>query len=118
MDRIFIQELRVEAVIGIYDWERQVRQPIVIDLEMACDCAAAARTDSVDDAVNYKSVAKRIIQFVGDSQFFLVETLAESIARIVREEFAVPWVRLRLNKEGALRGARGVGVIIERGEAS
>jgi dihydroneopterin aldolase len=116
MDIIFLQDLHVDAVIGIWDWERRIRQKIVIDLEMAADIRKAARSDSVDDTLNYKLVAKRIEQFVTESEFRLVETLAEQIATIVIDEFAVPWVRVRVSKPGAIRGSRNVGVQIERGQ--
>ena len=115
MDIIFLQELRIDTVIGIYDWERKIRQTVVFDLEMATDIAAAAASDSIEDTLDYKAVAKRITAFVEASEFGLVETLAERVAAIVRDEFDVPWVRVTLNKAGAIRGARGVGVIIERG---
>ena len=115
MDRVFIRELRIETVIGIYDWERKIRQPVVLDLEMATDVRRAAETDHIDQALNYKAVAKRLIAFVEGSEFQLVETLAERCAAIVLDEFQVPWVRLSVNKIGALRGARDVGVVIERG---
>ncbi|MCU0935656.1 MAG: dihydroneopterin aldolase [Gammaproteobacteria bacterium] len=115
MDTVYIRELRIETVIGIYEWERRVRQSVVLDLEMAADIARAAATDNIADALNYKAVAKRVIAFVEASQFQLVETLAERVAEIVLAEFGVPWLRLRVNKEGALRGARDVGVVIERG---
>ncbi len=116
MDIVFLRDLRIETVIGIYDWEREIRQTVVLDLEMAADVAKAAASDRIEDALDYKTVAKRLIAFVGESRFQLVETLAEQCARIVREEFGVPWVRLTLNKIGAVNGARDVGVIIERGE--
>ena len=116
MDIIYINALSIETVIGIFDWERRIKQTVVLDLELACDCARAAASDSVEDTVDYKAVAKRLIEFVGESEFHLVETLAERSAALVREEFGVPWVRLRLGKPGALRGARDVGVVIERGE--
>ena len=115
MDIIFLSDLRVETVIGIWDWERKIRQTVAIDLEMAADIRKAAASDSVEDTLNYKAVSKRVQQFVGDSSFQLVETLAEEIARIILEEFDVPWVRVRLNKPGAIRGARDVGILIERG---
>lgn len=115
MDIIYLSDLRIETIIGIYDWERQVRQVISLDLEMATDIAKAATSDNIEDTLNYKAVAKRLISFVGESEFQLVETLAERITDIVLSEFNVPWLRLRLNKRGAVRGARGVGVIIERG---
>lgn len=116
MDIIFIRDLRIDAVIGIYDWERSIRQAIRLDLEMATDIARAAATDSIEDTLNYKAVAKRVIAFVEQSEFQLVETLAERTAELVRREFPVPWLRLTLNKGGAVRGAQGVGVIIERGD--
>ncbi len=116
MDKIFLSELKVETVIGIWEWERKIRQTVVIDLEMSADIAKAAATDNVDDTLNYKLVAKRIQEFVGDSSFQLVETLAEKIAGIVRDEFDVQWVKVRVNKPGAIRGSRDVGVLIERGD--
>ena len=114
-DIVYLRDLRVDTVIGIYEWERRTRQTVILDLEMSADISAAARTEDIEDTLNYKSVAKRLIQFVGDSEFQLVETLAEEICRVIREEFAVPWVRLTLNKKGAVRGSEGVGIIIERG---
>jgi dihydroneopterin aldolase len=116
MDRVFLRDLRIETVIGIYDWERHTRQTVILDLEMGTDVAKAAASDDIEDALNYKAVAKRMIAFVEESEFMLVETLAERCAEIIREEFGVPWVRLSLNKVGAVSGARDVGVIIERGE--
>ena len=118
MDKIFLHGLKIDTVIGIWDWERKIRQSVVIDLDMAADIRRAAESDSVDDTLNYKLVAKRLQQFVADSEYRLVETLAERIAEIVTSEFRVAWVRVRVNKPGAIRGARDVGVIIERGEKS
>jgi dihydroneopterin aldolase len=117
MDKIFLHDLRVDTVIGIWDWERKIRQTVAIDLEMSADIRKAAATDAVEDTLNYKSVAKRIQAFVSDSEFQLVETLAEKIAGIILDEFDVDWVRVRLNKPGAIRGSQGVGVLIERGSA-
>jgi dihydroneopterin aldolase len=116
MDKIFLHELKVETIIGIWEWERKIRQTVAIDLEMSADIAKAAATDDVADTLNYKSVAKRIQSFVADSSFQLVETLAEKIAEIVREEFGVAWVRVTVHKPGAVRGSRDVGIDIERGE--
>jgi len=115
MDTIFLHDLRVETVIGIWEWERKIRQTVAIDLDMSADIRKAAKTDSVDDTLNYKLVAKRVQQFVGESSFKLVETLAENIAGLILDEFDVSWVRVRVNKPGAIRGARDVGVLIERG---
>ena len=116
MDKIFLTGLEIDTIIGIWEWERRIRQTVVIDLEMSADIARAAVTDSVDDTLNYKSVAKRIQQFVADSDFQLVETLAERIAEIVRSEFDVSWVMVRVHKPGAIRGSRDVGIEIERGQ--
>ncbi len=115
MDIIFIHDLRIETVIGIYDWEREIKQTVSLDLEMGADIRKAAVADHIEDTLNYKAVAKRLIQFVGESQFMLVETLSERIAEIILTEFPVPWLRLTLSKPGAVRGSRDVGVIIERG---
>lgn len=116
MDIVFIRDLQVDTVIGIYDWERKIRQAISLDIDMATDISKAANTDNIDDTLSYKSVAKRLIEFIEESEYELVEALAEKICSIIREEFNVPWVRLTLNKPGAVRGSRSVGVIIERGD--
>jgi dihydroneopterin aldolase len=108
--------LRIETIIGIYDWEREVKQTVSLDLEMAHDIRRAAETDDIVHALNYKSIAKRLISFIEKSEFLLVERMAEEVANIVREEFSVPWVRLRVSKPGALRGSKDVGILIERGE--
>jgi dihydroneopterin aldolase len=116
MDKIFLDELKVDTVIGIWEWERRIRQTVVIDIEMSADIAKAAATDDVVDTLNYKSVAKRVQSFVSESSFQLVETLAERIAAIIRDEFDVAWVKVRVNKPGAIRGSKAVGVLIERGD--
>ena len=115
MDIVYIRELEIEAIIGIYDWERETKQTVSIDLEMGGDNTKAAASEDIAEALDYKSVAKRLISFVEGSEFLLVETLAERIAAIVLEEFSVPWLRLRLGKPGAVTGSKDVGVIIERG---
>jgi len=114
MDIVYLRDLEIECIIGIYEWERRVKQTIVLDLDMGADIRRAAATDSIEDTLDYKSVAKRLIDFVGASQFQLVETLAEKIAGIVLDEYKVPWVRVRVNKRGAVRHATDVGVVIER----
>ena len=114
MDIIYLRDLRVDTVIGINEWERRIRQRINIDLEMAADIAKAAASDSIEDTLNYKTVAKRVVGFVEESRFNLVETLAERIAGLLMDEFQIPWVKVVLNKPGAVRGSRGVGVVIER----
>ena len=113
-DRIFLRGLTIECIIGFIEWERRIKQSVVIDLELPVDCRRASVSDDVADTLDYKQVAKRIIAFVGDSQFKLVETLAHRIAMLILEEFGVPWVRVSLNKPGAIRGSRDVGVVIER----
>lgn len=118
MDIIYLHDLRIDTVIGVFDWERRIRQTVILDLDMAADIHQAAASDDLADTLNYKAVAKRLIEFVGRSEFQLVETLAEKVAELVLEEFAVSWLRLRVNKQGAVRGARDVGVIIERGQRS
>ena len=114
-DRIFLRDLRVETTIGIWEWERRIRQFVSIDLELGADIARAAATDRIEDTLNYKGLAKRVQEFVGESSFQLVETLAERIAALVLEEFGVSWIQVTVNKPGAIRGARDVGVAIRRG---
>lgn len=116
MDIIFLRGLHIETIIGIFDWERESKQTVVLDIEMAADIRKAAETDLIDDALDYKAVSKRLISFVEESEFFLVERLSEEIAKILLQEFNIPWLRLSLNKKGAIRGASDVGIIIERGE--
>ncbi len=118
MDIIYLHGLKVDCIIGIWEWERRARQQVTIDLDMAADVARAARSDAIEDTLDYKAVAKRVIAFVAASEFRLVETLAEHIAALLREEFHIPWVRVRVNKPGAIRGGRDVGVVIERGGAA
>ena len=115
MDIVYIEGLEIETIIGIYDWERTTRQIVRLDIEMACDIGKAAASEDIEQALNYKSVSKRLIEFVGKSEFLLVETMAERVAEIVMAEFSVPWLRLKLGKPGAITGAKEVGVIIERG---
>lgn len=114
MDIVYIRELAVETVIGVNDWERNIRQKVVLDIEMQSDISRASINDNIEDALDYKTVAKRLIKFIEASEFFLVETLAERVSEIILNEFKVPWLKLRLSKPGAVRGSRDVGVIIER----
>ncbi len=115
MDIIYLRKLKIDTIIGVFDWERQTKQTIIIDLEMATDIRKAAQHDRLEDTLNYKAVAKRLIDFVEKTEFQLVETLSERIAEIVMNEFSVPWLRLQLHKPGAVRSAKDVGIIIERG---
>ena len=116
MDIVFIRELKVDTVVGIYDWERRIRQNVVLDLEMGTDIGRAARSDKIEDTLDYKAVAKRLIQLVSTSEFKLVETLAEKAAELVMKEFSVKWVKVTLHKPGAVSGSKSVGVMIERGK--
>jgi dihydroneopterin aldolase len=113
-DRIFLRGLSVQCIIGFIDWERLTPQTVLIDLELPCDCEQAARTDDVADTVNYKHIAKRTLAWVGDSKFHLVESLAHGLAMLLLAEFALEWVRVSINKPGAIRHSRDVGVSIER----
>ena len=114
MDKIFIHALKAEAIIGIFDWERQVKQTVIVDIEISADIHKAALSDSIDDTLNYKRVAKRVLAFVEESKFHLVETLAEHVAMLILEDFGIAWVRISLSKPGAIRNSRDVGVMLER----
>ncbi len=114
-DVVFVRDLEVEAIIGINDWEREQRQKILVDLDMSCDAAAAAENDDIEKAVNYRSVTKACIKHIEESEYFLVETLAERLAALIRADFGVAWVRVRVRKPGAVRHSREVGIEIERG---
>jgi 7,8-dihydroneopterin aldolase/epimerase/oxygenase len=116
-DRIFLRGLTAECVIGFIDWERRVKQTVVVDLELPVDCRQAAVSDDVTDTVDYKKVSKRVLAFIEASEFKLVETLAQRLAMLILEEFAVEWIRLSINKPGAIRNSRDVGVSIERSRA-
>ena len=116
-DIIFLHELEVQTIVGIEDWERNIRQTVSIDLEMGADIRRAAEKDSIDNTLNYKAISKRVQQFVADSEFQLVETMAEKIAELVLQEFEIPWIQVRVSKPGAIRGAKDVGVLIHRSKA-
>lgn len=116
MDIVFLRGLRIETTIGVYDWEKQIKQPLVLDLEMGADVARGAATDRIEDALDYQRVSERLKAFVAESRFELVESLAERCAALLREEFGIPWLRLSVNKIGAVSGAADMGVSIERGK--
>lgn len=116
MDIVYISDLEIKTVIGIYDWEREIRQTVCLDLHMATDIRPAAASEDINKTLDYKAVSKRLISFIEEAEFLLIETMAEQVAAIVLKEFPVSWLRLRLGKPGAVTGARDVGVIIERGE--
>jgi dihydroneopterin aldolase len=115
MDKVFLQDLRVEAIIGIHPWEREVRQQLLLQLEVATDVAAVAARDDIALAVDYSTLAGRVRDFIRDGQYRLLETLAEETAAMIMGEFGVSWLRLRVGKPGAVPAAGSVGVEIERG---
>ncbi|MDQ6955114.1 MAG: dihydroneopterin aldolase [Mariprofundaceae bacterium] len=114
-DLVLIEGLEVRTVIGIYDWEREIRQTVRLDIEMTWDISKAGKTDNIEDTLDYKAVSKRLIEFIEASSFGLIEKLAESCATILLQEFQVPWIRLKMSKPGAVRGSENVAVLIERG---
>lgn len=118
MDRIFLSEMKIETTVGIWEWEKRIKQQVIIDIEMSADIKKAAATDQIEDTLNYKAVAKSVRKLVEESSFQLVETMAEKISELVIGEHNVSWVRVKVNKPGAIRGSRGVGIIIERDDKS
>ena len=118
MDRIFLSEMKIETTVGIWEWEKRIKQQVIIDIEMSADIKKAAATDQIEDTLNYKAVAKSVRKLVEESSFQLVETMAEKISELVIGEHNVSWVRVKVNKPGAIRGSKGVGIIIERDHKS
>ena len=118
MDRIFLSEMKIETTVGIWEWEKRIKQQVIIDIEMSADIKKAAATDQIEDTLNYKAVAKSVRKLVEESSFQLVETMAEKISELVIGEHNVSWVRIKVNKPGAIRGSKGVGIIIERDDKS
>ncbi|HEY3858793.1 MAG TPA: dihydroneopterin aldolase [Gammaproteobacteria bacterium] len=118
MDIVFIRELKIDTLVGIYEWERRLRQHVILDIEMGTDIAKAAKSDKIEDTLDYKAVSKRVLQFVHDAEYGLVETLAEKVAEIIMQEFLVPWVKITLSKPGAVSSTKSVGIVIERGKRS
>ena len=116
MDTVFIKGLKAKATIGVFDWEQQIRQNVILDIDLRADVARAAASDTLAEAVDYKAISQRVVEFVESSKYQLVESLAEEVARIIREEFSVSWVRVRIAKPFAVRTAQEVGVVIERGD--
>ena len=116
-DKIFIENLVIPCRIGIFDWERRIKQKIALDLEFPADIRKAARRDKIQDTADYKKIAKETIAFVSKSGFFLIETLAERLAQNLLRKFKLKEIRIRLSKPGAIRGARNVGVEIIRKRA-
>jgi dihydroneopterin aldolase len=116
MDKIFLKDLRIEAIVGVWDWERKMPQKVSIDLQIATDNRKAAASDNIEDALNYKLVAQSVVELVKESKYQLIETMAEGVANLIMTEFGVPWVQVSVCKPYAINGARDVGVVIERGE--
>lgn len=116
MDTIFLRDLEINATIGIFEWEKRIKQKVRIDLEMGTDITKAAASDAIQDTLDYKAISKRIIQFVEDSRYELIETMIEEVSEILLKEFCIPWVKVTISKPGAVRGSRDVGITIERGE--
>lgn len=116
MDMIYLKDLRVDAKIGVWEWERKILQTLVIDLDFAVDIGVASDSDKLDDTVDYKAISDRIMEFVGSSQFNLLEALAENLSKVLMGEFGLPWLRLKINKVGVLNGVKDVGIVVERGE--
>ena len=116
-DKVIIVGLRAEAVIGVYDWERDIRQPLEFDIEMAADVAGAAEQDDLGKAIDYAAVSRRVIEEAEGSSFELIESLAEHLAAMIRREFSVRWLQLRVMKPTAVPEADMVCVLIERGDA-
>lgn len=115
MDIVYIRQLKIPTVIGIFDWEREIQQTVCLDVDMAIDIRKAAAGEDIDNTVSYKTVCDRLIEFIGQSEFLLVETMAEEVAQLLRQEFALQWVRVRVGKPTAIDSAADVGVLIERG---
>ena len=113
-DIIYIEDLRVKTIIGIFDWERETKQEVSIDIEFPFDCKKAAKNDSIEDTLDYKKICKAVIKYVEESSFQLQESLIEGIADLIKTNFEVESVKLRISKPGALRGAKDVGINIER----
>lgn len=116
MDTVLIEDLALEAVIGVYEWEKHIHQRLLLTLELGCDIARAAHDDDLNATLDYAAISQRLGTFCRDNRFELVETFAERIATLLREEFGIAWLRLTLKKPGAVANAAFVGVRIERGE--
>ncbi|MCG7498224.1 dihydroneopterin aldolase [Vibrio sp. Of7-15] len=115
MDLVFIEQLEVITTIGVYDWEQEIKQKLVLDLEMAHDNKPAAQSDDVQFALDYATVSQAVTDHITEGRFLLVERVAEEVAELIMTRFSVPWIKVKLTKPGAVVNARGVGVVIERG---
>ncbi len=113
-DKIFLEDLEARCIIGIFDWERKTKQKILISFEFPVDIRRAARRDDIRDTIDYKSIAKRVLNFVNESRYYLIETLAEKLAGLILKEFKLAEIKIRVSKPGAVRGSKNVGVEIVR----
>ena len=113
-DTIYIRDLRVETIIGIFGWEREVRQQISMDLDFEFDVSVPGKGDSIDDTLDYKKITKSLIAFIESSEYKLIEALGEGIVDHLKSKFGIKKVKLRLSKPGALRFSKDVGIMIER----
>ena len=117
MDIIYLHGLRCEGRIGVHNWEKSIDQVLSIDLDLAIDASKAAQSDDLTDALDYQAVAQRVQAYVAENQFDLIETLAERVSALLLEEFAVSWLRIKVDKGQAVGGVKNVGLILERGSA-
>ena len=115
MDIIFLNDLRIETVVGVYEWERKLPQTIQLDIEIGLPPAQPQRADSIDDTIDYAAVAARVRESLKQHQFLLIEAMAEHISAIILTEFGSPWTRVSITKLGLIRGIKRLGVCIERG---
>ncbi|MEX1032079.1 MAG: dihydroneopterin aldolase [Cellvibrionaceae bacterium] len=115
MNILFIRELKIETIIGVYEWEKRNKQTLIFDIEVEADISKAIETDELQYTLDYKAMADRLTEYAANNHFNLVEALAERVAGILQQEFGATWVRLRVAKPGPLDNARDVGVVIERG---
>ncbi len=113
-DTIHIEQLKINCIVGVNEWERKVRRHIIVDLTLETNAAKAAKKDNIEDAIDYITVSERVTRFVQASSYLLIETLAEKIANVVLGEFPISRIRLKLSKPGAISNAKSVSVSIER----
>ncbi|WP_018138247.1 MULTISPECIES: dihydroneopterin aldolase [unclassified Thioalkalivibrio] len=115
MDRIYLKDLRIDAVVGVYDWEQRIQRPLRFDIQLATDTRIAAHSGEITDTVDYEAVANAVRAIVTREPHALLESLAEEIAEALMAEFRTPWVRIELGKPGAVAGVAEVGIVVERG---
>lgn len=115
LDKVFIEQLEVITTIGAYDWEQEIKQKLVLTIEMAHDNRKPGKSDDVEDALDYAKVSQAVLNHIEGGKFLLVERVAEEVAQLIMKRFSVPWIKVHLTKPGAVPQAKGVGVIIERG---